>query len=60
MTKTSKCTDFSRFYATFVKCSEFMNHNVENVEQRMNLFSIKNVLGDKCSFVKKLPEMTPK
>ena len=50
--KDTKCTNFSRFCATFVKFSkDFMNQNVENVQQRMNSLSSRVARGDKCSYV---------
>ena len=54
MTKVPKFTDFSRFYATFVKVSrDFVGQNIENVQQRMNSLSNRVVRGVKRSFVRK-------
>ena len=54
MTKSLKCNNISRFYATFVKVSRrFMNRNIANVQQRMNLLSNRVAWGDQRSFVQK-------
>ena len=61
MTKFPKCTKFLRFYATFVSLSgDFINHNVENVQQRINPLSKSGVWEDKCVFVRQNVTMTPK
>ena len=61
MPKTSKCTNISPIYATFLNFArDFVNQNVEVDQQRMILLSNRVVCGDKCSFVKKKLQQGPR
>ena len=57
MTKIPKLTEFSQFKAIFVKFArDFLDQNVESIQQRMNTLSSRKARGDKCSFERKLPQ----
>ena len=61
MTKIPKYTGISLFFAIFVKVSkDFVDQNVENVQQRMKLLSNGVDRGDKCSFERKIGTIASK